>query len=63
MPGRILATAAPPPSAPLTAEQQSAVQAWLAGIEETDPPTIAEVIEQCQRDADARDYFTGSATS
>ena len=47
------------PSAPLTAEEEMAIRAWLALIEETDPATIAEVIGQCQRDADARDYFTG----
>jgi hypothetical protein len=46
-------------SAPLTASEEMAIRAWLALIEETDPATIAEVIGQCQRDADARDYFTG----
>jgi hypothetical protein len=49
------------PSAPLTAEEESAILAWLALIEETDPATVAEVIGRCQRDADARDYFTGRA--
>jgi hypothetical protein len=48
-------------SAPLTAEEEMAIRAWLALIEETDPATIAEVIARCQRDADARDYFTGRA--
>lgn len=51
------------PSAPLTAEEETVIRAWLAMIEETDPATIAEVIGQCQRDADARDYFTGRATA
>jgi len=51
------------PSAPLTAIEESAIRAWLALIEETDPATIAEVIGQCQRDADARDYFTGRAAT
>ena len=50
------------PSAPLTASEETAIREWLALIEETDPATIAEVIGQCQRDADARDYFTGRAT-
>ena len=50
-------------SAPLTAEEETAIRAWLALIEETDPATIAEVIGQCQRDADARDYFTGRAAA
>lgn len=45
------------PSAPLTAEGEAAIRAWLALIEETDPATIAEVIGQCQQNADARDYF------
>jgi len=49
------------PSAPLTASEETAIRAWLALIEETDPATIAEVIGQCQRDADARDYFTRRA--
>jgi hypothetical protein len=48
-------------SAPLTASEETAIRAWLALIEETDPATIAEVIDQCQRDADARGYFTGRA--
>jgi len=51
------------PSAPTTASEETAIRAWLALIEETDPATIAEVIGQCQRDADARDYFTGRAAA
>jgi hypothetical protein len=51
------------PSAPLTFDDETAIRAWLALIEETDPATIAEVIGQCQRDADARDYFTGRAAA
>ena len=51
------------PSAPMTAEEERVIRAWLALIEETDPATIAEVIGQCQRDADARDYFTGRAAA
>ena len=51
------------PSASLTASDETAIRAWLALIEETDPATIAEVIGQCQRDADARDYFTGRAAA
>ena len=50
------------PSAPMTAEEETAIRAWLALIEETDPATIAEVMSQCQRDADAREYFTGRAS-
>lgn len=50
-------------SPPLTASEETAIRAWLALIEETDPATIAEVIGQCQRDADVRDYFTGRTIS
>ena len=50
-------------SAPLNASEETAIRAWLALIEETDPATIAEVIRQCQRDADARDYFIGRAAA
>lgn len=50
------------PLAPLTAEEETAIRAWLALIEETDQATIAEVIGQCQR-ADARNYFTGWAAA
>ncbi len=50
-------------SAPLTASEEKAIRAWLALIEETDLATIAEVIGQCQRDAEARDYFTGRAAA
>ena len=51
------------PSAPLTVNEEAAIRAWLALIEETDPAIIAEVVGQCQRDADARDYFTGRAVA
>ena len=50
-------------TAHLTTEDESAIRAWLGLIEETDPATIAEVINQCQRDADARDYFTRRAVA
>jgi len=49
------------PSAPMTAEEETALRAWLELIEECDPATIAEVISQCQKDAETRDYFTGRA--
>ena len=51
------------PSAHLTASEETAIRAWLALIGETDPETIAEVIGQCQRIADVRDYFTGRAAA
>lgn len=51
------------PSAPMTTSEEVAIREWLARIEETDPATIAEVIGQCQRDAEARGYFTGRAAA
>ena len=41
---------------PLTAEQESAIKAWLARIRETDPRLIAMTIDQCRWDGEARDY-------
>lgn len=41
----------------------AAVRAWLALIGETDPAVIAEVIDQCRRDATVHDYFTGRAAA
>jgi len=49
------------PASPLSAEDEAAIRAWLAAIDETDPESIADVIERCRQDADARDYFTGQA--
>lgn len=51
------------PSAPMTFGEETAIRAWLALIEETDPATIAKVISQCLRDADARDYFIQQAAA
>lgn len=51
------------PSAPLTASEETAIRAWLALIEETDPVIVAEVIGKCQTDAEARGYFTGRAAA
>jgi hypothetical protein len=47
----------------LSAKEETAIRAWLALIEETDPATIAEVISQSQQDADVRDYFIGRAAA
>jgi hypothetical protein len=49
------------PAGPMTAEDETAIRGWLALIEETDPATIAEVIDLGQRDANARAYFSGRA--
>lgn len=50
-------------TAPMTADEEGAIRAWLELIEETDPATIAEVMSQCQRDAEARDYFARRAAA
>ncbi len=47
----------------LSAKEETAIRAWLALILETDPATIAEVISQCQQDADVRDNFIGRAAA
>jgi hypothetical protein len=49
------------PLARMTGDEEMAIRAWLARIEEADSTTIAEVIDQCRQDADARNYFTGRA--
>ena len=46
-------------TAPLAAEEETAIRAWLASIGETDPAAIAEVIGRCQIGAGARDYLIG----
>ena len=43
-----------PPSAPLSAEEEAAIRAWLALIGETDPATVAEVIDRCRKDGGMR---------
>lgn len=45
------------PSGPISAEQEATIRAWLARIKEADPYIIADVLERCRNDADARDYF------
>lgn len=47
------------PAAPMTPREETAVRAWLGFIGESDPTMIADVITQCEEDADARIYFTG----
>lgn len=46
-------------SNPLNPDEESAVRAWLAQIEETNPSMISEVIKQCNRDVAVRAYFIG----
>jgi len=53
-----VAVAEPPKPLPeLTSEEESNIRAWLAHIEETDPAIIAEVLDKCRNDLEARRYF------
>jgi len=47
----------------MTANDENAIRAWLALIDETDLATIADVLKRCQQDTEARDYFTGRAAA
>ncbi len=40
----------------LLAEEETAIRAWLAHIEEADPATIADVLAKCAANPDARAY-------
>lgn len=46
---------------PMTADEETAIRAWLAYIQETDQDTLSEVLDQCRTDAGAREYFIGRA--
>lgn len=50
------------PEHPLSAEDESAIRNWLAAIGETDADCIAEVLDGCNQDQAARDYFLGRAS-
>jgi hypothetical protein len=45
------------PVVAMVAEEEMAIRAWLAHIEETDAGIIAEVLKKCRADAEARTYF------
>jgi len=47
----------PVPISELTLDEESHIRAWLAYIDETDPATIADVLNDCQKDREARQYF------
>jgi hypothetical protein len=51
-----VAVASPLPP-PLSAGDEAAIRAWLAHIAETDLETIAEVLDHCRTDMEARAYF------
>jgi hypothetical protein len=45
------------PKRPLTPEEEKAILAFLASIGEEDKETIAEVMEACRCDQEAREYY------
>lgn len=45
------------PAAPMTVAEEAAIRAWLARIGERDPVSIADILDACRRDEDARCYF------
>lgn len=47
----------PEPLPELSPDEESNIRAWLAHIDETDPAIIAEVVEKCRNDREARRYF------
>jgi hypothetical protein len=47
----------PEPLPELSPDEESNIRAWLAHIEETDLVPIAEVLDKCRNDLDARRYF------
>jgi hypothetical protein len=49
------------PDAPLSAEEETAIRAWLVSIGETDPDTVTAVVENCRTDAAARAGFMAQA--
>jgi hypothetical protein len=57
-PGAVAAASFPPiwpqPIVLMTQEEETAIRAWLAHIDETDPATIAEVVDKCRADLDER---------
>lgn len=46
---------------PLTSREKAQILAWLKGIGETDAGVIQRVIDQCEEDAGAKEYFLGRA--
>ncbi|HNM80805.1 MAG TPA: hypothetical protein PKL28_07110, partial [Rhodocyclaceae bacterium] len=45
------------------ASETASIRAWLAHIGETDAGTIADVLQRCRNDAEARSYFIGRAAA
>lgn len=61
IPSPVRGAASDPPAAPMTAEQERAIRAWLAQIGETDPASIRYLLDECQRDEAERAHFLARA--
>jgi hypothetical protein len=48
-------------TAPLTVEEETAIRAWQAHIEETDPGEIQSVLDECRADSGALAYYLSRA--
>jgi len=46
-----------PAASCMTAEEEAAIQVWLAHIEETDSAEIQSVLDECHADPEARVYY------
>jgi len=53
----VAVTEQPKPLPALSSDEESNIRAWLAYIEETDPTIIAEVLDKCRNDLEARRFF------
>ncbi|MET0107209.1 MAG: hypothetical protein ABW072_19005 [Sedimenticola sp.] len=53
----VAAAEKPEPLPELSPEEESSIRAWLAHIEDTDRAIIAEVVDKCRNDWEARRYF------
>lgn len=45
----------------MTPDEELSIREWLTYIEETDPAIIADLLDKCRTDSDARCYFIGRA--
>jgi hypothetical protein len=48
---------APQTAAPITADEQTAIRAWLSSTGEHEPEQISAVMDSCRADPQARRYF------
>ncbi|TBR14272.1 MAG: hypothetical protein EPO43_08035 [Rugosibacter sp.] len=58
----LLEPVTPRTPAPMPVDDEKIIRAWLAHSGETDPVTIADVLNSCQQDTKALEYFIGKVT-